>query len=433
MRKPGTVRRHSLLLPLFVLLLPLGLLAYSHVRIVRLSLAEGHVSVFRPGSEQPARAIGNLPLEHGAVVETADPSTSLRAGGRAEIEFEDGSYARLAPGARLRLTELGLEDNGGRVTHLTLEHGTATFKVNLRGGDRFTVLAPHLLAEPADNTTFRIDLDDAGSARLRVARGRVDVTSAQESYAVLAGQTFDGLGDAYPIRRNPAPDEWDHWNAERDQVQTALLNYSAPSVGGGSFSSWSPYSYYSYTPFGSCNGWAFDPMLRQWVRSRYPFSGGFFGWPAAVGWDPFFSYGSFGCGLAGAWGYPADFFFVHRRFHPGALPAPTTGPGGSGGGGGTTADGTPPRPGPRAEPGPHPTRRSRDRSAEAEREATRPERTSPRRETIRPRPPRPVTPRVQPRPSGPRNVRPPVSRPPSGGSRPHSTSRPSSSSSRPHH
>src|ERR1051326_2681256 len=70
--------------------------ADSQVRIVRLSSVDGDVQVDR-NTGQFEKAFLNLPITEGVKAQTG------RAG-RAEIQFEDGSVVRLAPGAGVALT-----------------------------------------------------------------------------------------------------------------------------------------------------------------------------------------------------------------------------------------------------------------------------------------------------------------------------------------
>jgi hypothetical protein len=167
------------LFPLLLYSLPLSLAAYSYVRIVRLSFVEGEVRVVRPNSASPARGLANLPLEHDAVVETAE--------GVAEIEFEEEAFARLAPHSRLRLAELALLSSGDRVTRLLLEEGTASVEVDLSGGNTFAVLTPHFQVTVPRRAAFRVDLTPEGS-RVRVFRGEVRVEAAPNTLQVSAGQ-----------------------------------------------------------------------------------------------------------------------------------------------------------------------------------------------------------------------------------------------------
>src|SRR4029079_10802001 len=59
-------------------------LAESHARIVRLSYVQGSVMIDRNTGDGFEKAFLNMPVTEGMALETKD-------GGRAEVEFEDGS------------------------------------------------------------------------------------------------------------------------------------------------------------------------------------------------------------------------------------------------------------------------------------------------------------------------------------------------------
>src|ERR1700694_2623386 len=78
---------------------------YSHVRVVRLSLVEGDVQVStadQPGLQKPGwqKALIILPVREGMTVATGQ--------GRAEVEFEDATTARIADNSVLQFAELAL-------------------------------------------------------------------------------------------------------------------------------------------------------------------------------------------------------------------------------------------------------------------------------------------------------------------------------------
>lgn len=309
MRKsqPATSRLFSLVLLLVAL--PLGLAAYSHVRIVRLSLVEGEVYMERPGEAEWTRGAVNLPLMHNAVVETGN--------GVAEVEFESGAFARLATDARLHLAELGLLDSGGRVTQLSLERGTATFYAKLRGDDSFMVLTPYFQVNVAKRAKFRIDLTAAGG-RVRIFTGQVNVDSPAGTLTVSKDRMYEwyAASGRYLLARNPDRDAWDEWNDDRDNVTYGLAYYGdwrylpgfgqvwRPLVGAG----WTPFLYgrwlwygglgwtwLSFEPWGwlpyHYGSWYYDPFWRWvWVPGFFDYwSPARCFWvrrPGWVGWGP---------------------------------------------------------------------------------------------------------------------------------------------------
>lgn len=308
MRVPAVNRFPCFFLAL-LLCVPLAALAYSHVRIVRLTLVQGSVWVTRPGSPEPVRAVEHQPLEHAAVVETV--------AGVAEIEFEDRTFVRLASGSRLHLAELGLEDNGDRVTHLSLEQGTATFDVRPHRGDSVVLLAPQVTIFFHQKARVRVDLAPSAK-RVRVFRGRITLETRADTLSLTAGQMLEWVSDSgsYRIARNPSADGWDEWNDKRAETLAALVNYTSPSVVGGGAatqysSSWGGAGYGSY-----CGSWRYDPFFNSWMWSPYPPTGYY----TPYGWGSFFGFSRSGCALNGFWWSPGGYFFGWPAFHRRPIP-----------------------------------------------------------------------------------------------------------------
>ena len=73
----------------------------SRVRVVRLSYVSGTVAVKRASSSEWAKAMVNTPLEEGFAVSTSADSY-------AEVEFENGSTARLGEFPKIDFSQLAL-------------------------------------------------------------------------------------------------------------------------------------------------------------------------------------------------------------------------------------------------------------------------------------------------------------------------------------
>ncbi|MBI3404883.1 MAG: FecR domain-containing protein [Acidobacteria bacterium] len=183
---------------------------YSHIRVVRLSLADGDVQVARPEESGWQRAIINTPIRQGYAIATNR--------GRAEIEFESGATARLAEDSMLEFTELALGD-GNRITRVTLSRGTATFYARLANKDVFQVFTRKLTFTVPDDARFRVDVGNAG-ASASVFKGELLADSPSQSTRVAKGQTIqirDTDADRFTLARNAEPDAWDHWVSDRDE------------------------------------------------------------------------------------------------------------------------------------------------------------------------------------------------------------------------
>src|SRR5512135_3469074 len=90
--------------------------ADSQARIVRLSDIEGSVQIDRHSGQGFEKAILNMPVTQGVLVRTD-------SGGRAEIEFEDGSVLRLAPDTQVDFQQLSLRSSGARVSTINIGQG----------------------------------------------------------------------------------------------------------------------------------------------------------------------------------------------------------------------------------------------------------------------------------------------------------------------
>jgi hypothetical protein len=261
MRKAAATETAFLLLPVLTTLLctlPLGSSEYSHVRIVRLSYVEGDVSVIRPQGAGRTRGLTHLPLAHDAVVETTN--------GIVEIEFEEGTVARLAPGSRLHLAELGLREGGERATRLSLEEGTASFRSVPRPGDTFIIGTPHFQVTAAERAQFRIEIIPEGS-RIRVFRGTVSVEGGWGTIQVAKGQLFEWRPTLREIllTRDQETDAWDAWNLERDRVVPSHSYYPYSS------SYWYLYSHRYFSNWYYPTYWGTQPCYPHFYHSWHPF------------------------------------------------------------------------------------------------------------------------------------------------------------------
>src|SRR5208282_2300816 len=121
--KPRTRFSLGILASGFIALLtvnPIWAQSNSHARIVRLSFVEGNVTVQRPDVQAWAEAPVNTPLQEGFKLSTGENSY-------AEIQFENGGTIRLGELSFLDFTELGLDSKGGKINHVDLRQGYATF------------------------------------------------------------------------------------------------------------------------------------------------------------------------------------------------------------------------------------------------------------------------------------------------------------------
>lgn len=272
-------------------------------RAIRLSYVDGDVQLAQDGQGTAQQAVANTPLLQGATITTADS-------GRAEIQFEDGSVARLAPNTALTLRVLSGEGSGGSA-EMDLDHGLAYFELQGNGdagqmsvhfGDSevtasgFTVLRVSDDTPPGDLAVF------AGNAELDRGNGALTV-SLHGGESVLLADANDG---SYNLSESIPPNSWDTWNTDRDQELSAEAQQStAPADVGASPSNpaWNdldssgtwydvPDQGYVWSPYEAANA-GFDPYGNgSWV-----YTPGFgYTWASAYSWG----YMPYQCG---AWNY----------------------------------------------------------------------------------------------------------------------------------
>ncbi len=191
-------------------------------RAVRLSSVDGQVQLTQGGQSLADHALANTPLFEGTVLTTGDD-------GRAEIQFEDGSVARIPPDSSLTLSAL----RPGQ-TELTLNSGMGYFELQGAGQDNsmrvrfgnsvvtgsgFTVLRLKLDQAPGELAVFsgNAHIDGEGGMSLDLHGGEAATPSATN-----AGE--------FNVAGSIEPDSWDAWNSDRDQALTAEETNPTPAT-----------------------------------------------------------------------------------------------------------------------------------------------------------------------------------------------------------
>jgi hypothetical protein len=259
----------------------------SHVRIIRLSLAQGDVRFTSSFHDDPL-------TDPKAVWETAPLNMPIREGyalatgsGRAEVEFENGAMAFLSENSVLEFYDLSLHD-GEKITRLVLRQGSAIFYVHSQTGDYFSVTGGDFTVEAGVRSRFRLDNFDDGST-VNVEGGQVSVLRNDKSTPLEKGQSLSVRASDpknQVIARAPASDDFDRWVSGRiDSVVTATnytnqytstANYSSGFADLYTYGSWFSMGGYGYgwRPFGVGLGWCpFDPAFGNWYMD------------ASIGWS----------------------------------------------------------------------------------------------------------------------------------------------------
>jgi len=246
----------------------------SNVRAVRLSDVEGKVQVFNGAESAFSQALPNMPAVEGMRFVTGDD-------GRLEIQFEDGSVARVTPNSSLTLSQLQRTPDGSTVTTIDANSGLTYYELNGRAGQYSVRFGPNTVT-PTDSAIFRINLD-GNPADLAVTHGTVHVSDGQSlaldvhtNHSVHFDLQTPGQ---YEQLQSVAADTWDQWNSDRDQDLATLeenATTARASTGNPDDAAWNDLDYYGdwYNVPGYGEGWS----------------------PSGVGdnWDPF---------GVGAWGY----------------------------------------------------------------------------------------------------------------------------------
>lgn len=298
-----------------------GLQAENAAGAARLSNVDGQVQVMQNGQTVSSQALQNMPLFALMQVSTASD-------GKAEIQFEDGSVARIAPNSVMTLMAL----NGPNGAEVALNRGLGYFEVPTGSTGQLRVRFGASTATAASGTVLRLRMDTppgdlavfAGQAHLdRVGGTTVDLQTGES--VTLDASTAGGFRRSESIES----DSWDAWNQDRDQALNSeatqqtdtsanVTGNTAPNPAWSTLDAngvwyqmpdgnyvWSPYEASSadWDPYG-CGHWVWTPgygyvwvSCEQWGFLPYMcgswsyYSG--FGW----GWEP-----GLGAGCGGGWG-----------------------------------------------------------------------------------------------------------------------------------
>jgi ferric-dicitrate binding protein FerR (iron transport regulator) len=308
--------------------------ATSHARVVRLSYVSGRVMVKRPGLAEEEPAMVNVPIQEGFELSTSQ-------GSYAEVEFENGSTARLGELSKLLFHQLALDADGNKLNGMSFERGYATFHfmpehnlppaakrdgtIHLRRtySDVYRVKIADATVTADGKCEFRTDLEE-DRLRVEVFNGSVDVATSTLSSKLGEGKVLEhksgGTELAFNTRRGIVKDTWDQWTEARDkQVQLTEKDEPVHPIGprygwseldtfgewialpGGRFG-WSPYARAGWSPY-THGPWEWYPGLGwTWISGEpwgwLPYHCGLWDFDPSFGWywmDPMF-----GCGLWGA-------------------------------------------------------------------------------------------------------------------------------------
>ena len=275
----------------------------SHVRIVRLSFIQGTVTLQPTGAGDRAARLYD-PVQEGFLLRT-------HADSFAEVEFENGSTARLGEDSEIFFEQLALANQtGGKLNRLSLRRGYATFNVDLAREDIFEVEAQGTEIELEESAEFRVDLDTP-QTHIKVFDGRVFVEGPTGTVEVEANQTLtlnpDGE-ELIELRSGINEDAWDQWNRERDNLRALQARGGGPYDdrdydGGHVYSTRVYYDHHYYRDYPIYYGYPY------WYG--YPYHHGYYG-------HAYYPYGSgFGIHFGFNYGSPYRYVWTGFTWYPG--------------------------------------------------------------------------------------------------------------------
>ncbi len=258
-------------------------------RAARLSSVDGDVQLQQGNQVMADHAIANTPLFEGTQVTTGSD-------GRAEIQFEDGSVARLSPEGAITLKVLrgrGAEAD----SEIVLNNGLGYFEMpgDSQGGG-LRVRFGDTVVTASGFTVLRVNLDKM-PGQVAVFSGNAHIESAGSLALDVHGGESVALNGANPSQYNLSesiePDSWDVWNSDRDQALTTAAASRTEATKGFADSNnpawsdldangswydvpdqgrvWSPYeaSNPGFDPYGS-GYWMYTPRFGYMWVSGYP-------------------------------------------------------------------------------------------------------------------------------------------------------------------
>lgn len=324
-------------------------------RAVRLSSVDGKVTISQDNQVVTDQAVVNTPLLEGMTLTTADD-------GRAEVQFEDGSVARISPDSSLTLKILRGQ-GASTDTEVDLNKGLGYFELQNNGqsgpmrvkfgdsvvtGSGFTILRVKDDNPPGQLAVF------SGNAHLERSSGLALDVHGGESVDLSASDP-----NGYNLAESIEPDSWDAWNSDRDtalNAETSTETGASAEVSGGQNDNpawgdldangswynvpdqgyvWSPYDAQDpgFDPYGNGN-WVMTPGFGYTWASAYSwgylpyqcgawnfYSGFGWGWaPGMGGCTPWWGMGFYGgpnIGFAPGWYRP-----IHRPIGRPIIPRP---------------------------------------------------------------------------------------------------------------
>jgi uncharacterized protein DUF6600/FecR-like protein len=185
--------------------------------VARISVINGDVTIERGDSGEQTAAAVNAPLVAGDMVSTAP-------GSRVEIQFDAANMLRLAPDSEVRIGELT-----AKRYQLEVGRGTAILSVVRDSHAQVEVSTPSISVRPVQRGAYRIAVFEDGRSEITPRAGEVEVYGPRGVETLRVGNTMTVRGDPsdpeFQVAGAVAQDDFDRWNAERDQNLMRSTSY----------------------------------------------------------------------------------------------------------------------------------------------------------------------------------------------------------------
>lgn len=280
--------------------------ADEQARAVRLSYVQGAVQIMFGDQTQFQQAYANMPLPEGSRLQTGND-------GRAELQMEDGSIARLTPNSSLLLSQLRTDSSGQRISEIEFLSGLGYFELQPQSNtSQSSIVYQQNRIVASSLAVFRINADNP-PGDLEVLSGDLHLAGAGDfSVDAHANEQvrFDsGNGSGYYLAQGVSEESWDQWNSDRDNTLNKEAEQQTAATASAedrnnpawndldAYGNWYDVDGYGqvWSPYGAGSNW--DPYgYGYWAW--YPGSG--YQWVSRYNWG----YLPYRCG---AWNYFNDF------------------------------------------------------------------------------------------------------------------------------
>jgi hypothetical protein len=171
---------------------------------------QGAVQLLAGQGNDFQQAVMNMPVVDGSRLQTGGD-------GQVEVEFGDGSVARLTPNSGDQFDHLGQDQ-----VQIQQLSGLVYYEFNVgEGHPPFSVQFGNVSVQPTANTIVRLGLD-AGwdvaviSGGVQVQGEGIPGVAVTENQSIRSGAANSGA--PYVVAQGISGDSWDNWNQDRDQA-----------------------------------------------------------------------------------------------------------------------------------------------------------------------------------------------------------------------